>query len=323
MSPKINNLLLTIFPVLLVACGSGQTNNGGNNYYSASNTTYYQIESQTTNGASQLTFSAVSPGYSIKQAPLTFVAPNNYTYSQNGATGTVTLDNGNLGISYQSTSGAWVDFATQNTSNIALPTGSYNLICDQTNLSPCQATIANNQITITEFSQTGQATTLCQNSNITQAATSANPYLYQFSCGVNGGSITGTWYAVPLTIESTTALMLSEFSPAQNNNDDETDEIAFPISPSINPSGAYYYLYQGVMLGGVGLSSAQFTVAGLVNPIVGTCSGAACALIQNQYYNNNPATGFAWYNVNQQSNYNLVGNDTMGIYQDSYEGFYF
>lgn len=315
-----NTALFAIIPLTLLACGTGQNNSVSNNYYSASTTTYYQIESI----ESQLNLNIITTS-GVVSYPLTATAVNAYTFASGSTTtGTATLDNNNLGISFNNPQSTWIDFATQNISLNAIPTGTYNLICDQSNLSACQASVSNNTISITEYSITGQATTLCQNSPITSANVSFNPSSYQFNCGVNGGSSSGTWYAVPITIESTTGIMLNEFNPTTNTNNDETDEIAFPNSQAINPYGTYYYLYNGgAISSGVGVSTAQFTSAGLVNQVVGLCSGAACALIKNQYYNNISTIGFDWYNANGMNNYNLIGNDNMRIYQDSFEGFYF
>lgn len=319
--------LISCFPILISACGSGSsTSSSGQVYYSASNTGHYLVESNVNpSNESQLYISVVSQngGY-VKEAPLTQVSTNNYTFSQSGASGTVTIKNGNFGISYNGTSSTWIDFATQNVGS-SVPSGNYNLICDQTNLSPCTMNISNNSVNVTEYSLTGQATTLCNNSSLSQVGSSNlnNPYLFAFTCGVNGGSSQGVWYIVPIVQNSTTGLMIGEYNAASNNNNDETDEIAFPANIAINPNGSYNYLYNGGSLSGVGVSTAQFTATGLINQTVGLCSGAQCALIQNQYYNNNPATGFDWYNVNSLNNYNLVGSDSMSIYQDSFEGFYF
>ncbi len=318
MKPK-NPVLLAIIPFSLIACGTGQNDSVGNNYYSASGTTYYQIESV----ESQLNLNIVTTS-GVASYPLTTTAANAYTFASGSTTGTVTLENNNLGISFNNPQSTWIDFATQNIRLNTIPDGTYNLICDQSNLSACQASVLNNAISIIEYSVTGQSTQLCQNSPITSANVNFSPSLFQFNCGVNGGSSSGTWYALPITIESTTGIMLNEYNPTTNTNNDETDEIAFPNSSTINPSGTYYYLYNGgAVSSGVGTSTAQFTSAGLINQIVGLCSGAACALIKNQYYNNMPAIGFDWYNANGMNNYNLVGNDSMGIYQDSFEGFYY
>ena len=318
------NLLLSLMfgiSVTLVACnGDGQNNSISGNYYSASNTSYYQIESSN----NQLSLNIISTT-SAASFPLTFKAVNSYTFGSGGVVGTLTMDNNNIGISFQSAQSTWIDFATLGQNLAAsLPNGTYNLVCDQTNLSACQLVVNNGTVSITEYSTTGQQTQLCQNSSVTPANLNSNPNLQKFTCGVNGGSTSGTWYAQAFTIESTTGIMLNEFNPTTNSNNDETDEIAFPISMSINPSGTYYYVYYGgATSSGVGSTTAQFSSAGIINSVVGLCSGAACALIQNQYYNSNTLAGFDWYNVNGLNNYNLVGNDTMGIYQDSFEGFYF
>ncbi len=321
----MKKIILSLIPVALLGCGSGTTTSGGTVYYSASYSSNYLIESQN-NNESQLLLSIIpNTGTYVYQAPLTMVSNNSYIFAQNGATGTVTFNNGNMGVSYQTSSSTWIDFATTNISNISLPSGTYNAVCDQTNLSACNITINNNNISITEFNSSGQPTVLCANKALQQVGSSNvyNPYLYSFTCGVNGGSSSGVWYAVPITINQVTGIMLSEFNPTINNNDDTTDEIAFPSSNSINPSGNYFYVYDGGSLGGVGVTNAQFSVAGLTNTVVGLCSGASCALVNNQIYNGIPKTGFDWYNVNNLNSYNLTGNDSMGIYQDSFEGFYF
>lgn len=308
---------------LIVACGTGTNNNSSVNYYSASNTSHYSIESGlNVLNESQLYINMITQ-YGTWQAPLTLVTNNNYTFNQNGATGTVTITANNLGISYNSTSQSWIDFATLETNvSTNIPNGTYNFICDQSNLSACSMVINNNNITVTEFSQTGQATTLC-NTQFSQSNNPMNPYLYSFNCGVNAGAASGQWNIMPFTINNTTAIMVAEYNLSENINDDSTDEIAFQ-NIAIHPMGNYNYLYNGGSFSqGTGVSTAQFTVAGIINATVGTCFGSACGLIANQYYNANAATGFDWFNVNLSNNYNLTGNDAMKIYQDSFVGFYF
>lgn len=320
-------ILIGSLGVVVSSCGGGSSVSAGQNYYSASYSSYYNIQNGTGDNESALYLSIVSQGTQyVNNALLTPVSniESQYEFSQNGAYGIVTIKNGNLGISYTSSSGAWIDFATQST-NIAttIPNGTYNLVCDQTNISPCQMEVNNNSITINEFSVSGQKTTLCNASNLTKYSNMQNPYLWAFSCGVNGGSSAGTWYLMPINIESQFSFLVSEYNPTVNENDDVTDEIAFTqVSTGINPNGSYDYVYSGIVSGGVGTTNAQFTAspATLINSI--TCGGSLCALNFNQYYYNQSMLGFDWY-TNTTSSYNLVGSDVQNIYQDSYEGFYF
>lgn len=327
---KINLLmavLISSLGVTISSCGNGSSNTTtGQSYYSASYSSYYNIQSSTENNESSLYLSIVSPGVQYVTNALltpTLNIESQYEFSQNGASGTVTIKNGNLGISYVSQSSSWIDFAT-NTNNIAnsVPNGTYNLICDQTNISACQLTINNNEVSIIEYSMTGQSTILCNNSSLQLDSSNQNPYLWQFNCGVNGGSTHGMWYMLPFVSNNQTSFLISEYNPTVNENDDLTDEIAFikPIA-QINPSGNYNYLYTGLSGGGVGITTVQFATspASLINSI--TC-GSLCGLNTNQYYSNQSQIGFDWY-TNTTSSYNLVGNDAQQIYQDSYEGFYF
>lgn len=321
---KVISLLITA--IIITACVGESVNSNQQKYYSAAHTGYYLIESNVNpENESELYFSVVDQSSSyVYQTPLSLVSSNNYTFKQGSTSGTVTIKNNLLGVSYSGVSDAWIDLATT-TNNIesSLPNGSYNLICDQTNISACNLKILNNQITLVEFSTTGQPITLCSNSLAELVpANTGNQYLYSFTCGVNGGSSSGTWYALPINIRSEHSIMLSEYNPTSNDSSDTTDELSFPVQ-SINPTGTYQYLYDGGSLSGVGVSTASISAAGVINPIAGSCSGSACALVPDQYYLNNDAQGFAWYNVNLQNNYNLTGSDKMKVYQDSFFGFYF
>lgn len=325
---KTSKLLsLLCMSALIISCGTGANELlPGQNYFSASYSSYYNI--QQNNGQSYLTI--VSPSQQwLNNAFLTPIVltanESQYTFNQGGASGIVTIKNNNLTINYTSTSSTWIDFATQNIGN-SLPDGTYNLICDQTNLSACSMTINNDNISITEYSVTGQTTTLCNNSSANKASSNLNnPYIWTFTCSVNGGSSSGIWHIMPMMSNNTTSLLIAEYNPTSNINNDATDEIAFQQpSTNINPSGTYVYTYNGGSFsGGVGTSTAMFSGATLANSIVGLCNGSACALIPNQYYNNQAKLGFDWYNVNGLNNYNLVGSDAQNIYQDSFEGFYF
>lgn len=323
----LTTILIGALGIVVSSCVGGSTGVAGQNYYSASYSSYYNIQNGTGANESSLYLSIVSQGATqyVSNALLTPVvgAESQYEFSQNGAYGTVTIKNNNLGISYISPSSSWIDFATS-TANIGstIPNGTYNLICDQTNISPCQMVVNNNSISITEYSMTGQSTILCNNSIVQQLSNNQNPYLWAFNCGVNGGAHSGTWYLMPFTSSNQTSFLISEYNPTSNTNDDVTDEIAFtqPVA-QITPSGNYSYVYTSLSGNGVGTTSAQFATApsSIVNSI--TC-GSLCGLNVNQYYFNQSQVGFDWY-TNTTSSYNLVGSDAQKIYQDSYEGFYF
>lgn len=318
---------LSILGSLLLGCGAGDNNSDNQKiYYSAAHSGYYVIESGVNpNNESQLYFSVVaqSGGY-VQKAPLTMSSHGNYTFNQSNVIGTVTIKDSLLGVSYTAPSNSWIDLATSESHILSsVSTGNFNLICDQTNLSACNLQITNNQITITEYSITGQATTLCSNSSLTKVPQNfSNPYLYSFNCGVNGGSSSGTWYVLPFNKNGESSIMISEFNPTSNDNSDATDELAFKLA-RISPSGEYKYLYNGGSISGVGVSTVSINQSGLINPVSGLCGGSSCALIQDQYYIDNQAVGFSWYNVNLQNNYNFTGSDIMKVYQDSFEGFYF
>jgi hypothetical protein len=327
-----NKLLTSLFTIvsistLISSCGVGTNNEflPGQNYFSASYSSYYNIQNGSGANESNLYLSIVSQStqYVTNVQLIPTSVESQYTFNQNNISGTVTIRNGNLGISYQSSSSAWTDFATQHISN-NIPNGTYNLICNQSNLSACQLVVNNNAITLTEYSISGQQTVLCNNASLQAIAASyENPYLFSFNCS-NGGSIFGKWYLLPMNYNNQTSLLISEYNNSINENDDVTDEIAF-VQPTtkIDPSGTYTYLYNGGSLsGGVGISQVQFarTPASLVNPI--SCNGMLCVLNQNQYYNNQQQIGFDWY-TNTLGYYNLVGSDAQRIYQDSFEGFYF
>jgi len=195
-------------------------------------------------------------------------------------------------------------------------------VCDQNNLSACTVKIANTQISIIEYSTSGVPTILCTNQTLTQAsANSINPYVYSFSCAVQGGAYVGTWYVAPLIVNGITALMLSEYNASLNANNDGTDAIAF-LQAAFSPNGNYNYLYSKSATTQVGITTAVFTANTITNSISGTCNGAACAIIQGRFYNF-AMPGFAYYSVNGTTNYNVVGDDTMNIYVDSFMGFYY
>ena len=310
--------------VVLIGCGNGSTNNLplGQNYFSASYSSFYNIQNGTGSGnESNLYLSVISQGdqyvTNVQLIPTSF--ESQYTFNQNNISGTVTIKNGNLGISYQSSSTQWTDFATQHVGN-SIPNGTYNLICNQSNLSACQMVVNNNSVTLTEYSISAQKTILCSNASLQAvAAASENPSVFTFNCS-NGGK----WYILPMSYNNQTSLLISEYNSFVNENDDVTDDIAFSQPQTgINPRGNYTYLYNGGSVSdGVGISSVQFSInpAALVNPI--SCNGYLCALQTNQYYNNQQQIGFDWY-TNTNGYYNLVGSDAQNIYQDSFEGFYF
>ncbi|MBY0379135.1 MAG: hypothetical protein K2P99_01900 [Burkholderiales bacterium] len=313
----------SILLLVLNSCGDGNaTKNSASSYYSASNDTYYQLESSVNNNIESFVLNLVTNSGPITGIPLSQTTPNHYTFIGLGGTGNVALNNGNLGISFTSTSNNWIDFATQNTTSTQIPSGVYTTICDRTNISPCVINIQNNQITINEYSTSGVATTLCHNVSINNVNNSINPFISSFVCSVGGGAKSGIWYVMPLAINTMTALMISEYNPTINANDDTTDEIAFPQnSIAILPSGTYNYLYANLN-GTNGISSAQFSNSSILNSTIGSCAGAACAIIQGKFYNFT-MSGFDYFNVNGFNNYNFVGNNLMNIYQDSYIGFYY
>lgn len=317
-------LILTIFlsVIFLSACGVGDENKNGMVYYSASLSSYYQIESSSSNSNQQVLNIVSNNGTTSYNLTPTSTG---YTFGNSNASGVITLESGQMGISFNSTSGSFIDLATVNTSSTKPPSGTYNAICDMNNISACQMTISNNQISVVEFNNSGKATTLCTNQPLKAVNSRINPNLFSFTCGVQAGTYSGVWYIAPLNVNGVSAFMVSEYNNSINANDDVTDEIAFP-QQAINPNANYIYVYyalNGVTSGqAVGTSSAIFTQAGLVNSIVGTCGGAACILVPNHYFNNNPLLGFDYYSVLNATNYNLVGSDKMGIYQDSYLGFY-
>ncbi len=322
---KLNRILLVLTGAVVVACGSGQTNTG-TNYYSAAYDTYYQIESSLVNNQESYFLNIISTGNQTNKIPLTLQSNGIFTFNTNlqnqSTTGYVLATNGNLGIAFNSTSGSYYDFASTFVNSNQLPSGSYVTVCDQNNLSACTITVNGNLISITEYNQSGSATALCANSKISKVSSSnINPYLYSFGCGVDGGSASGTWYIAPLTINGVTGFMINEYNNVINASDDGTDEIAFPQG-SINPQGNYFYVANGILTGSASIGTAIFSGNTLNNPTVGNCSGAPCAIVPGYFYNY-PMSGFSYYSVNNTVNYNLVGNDTMGLYQDSYEGIYY
>ncbi len=323
MSNFLKILLFSSIGGLIVGCGTGQQDSGGVKYYSAANDTYYQIESSTTGESSVL---SITTNGIVTQIPLTPSINGGFVYNtlykgQNAA-GSVLVNNGNMGFTINSTGGSYFDFASQYVNNNSIPSGTYTTVCDTNNISPCVINIANNSISITEYGQSGVPVSLCTNQPLTLiSANSPNPYLFYFSCGVEGGATSGKWYIAPLTINNITGFMISEFNPAINANDDGTDELAFPQS-SFNPSGTYNYVSYGISTGVASLSSASFSNGSLNNPTIGSCAGAACAIVPNAFYNF-PMVGFSYFSVNGTVNYNLVGSAGMGLYQDSYQGIYY
>ncbi len=321
---KIFNNIFGICIISISGCGDGQ-NSEATNYYSASFDTYYQIESS----ESSYSFNIVSSsGNSLVNVPLTTTS-NGYTFSAsyNGqsATGNIVINNGQMGISINASSNGFTDFATLNTNNNLIPDGVYTTVCDQNNISACNMVINGNTISVTEYSVSGESTILCSNQSLTNAINSVNPNLLSFSCGVQGGTYNGIWNIMPLIVNNTVAIMISEYNASINQNDNGTDEIAFP-ELSFMPNGSYNYVYNPIASGQSGISNASFSNGVLINNIVGTCDGAMCALITNQYAGiagGNSMVGFNYYSVNGQLNYNLVGNDTMNIYVDSYVGIYY
>ncbi len=325
-------LLFSVICVLFAGCGDGSTSNTSQNYYSASSTSYYQIVSNESGSDSTYTLNIVAnSGNLVSNLPLTQTS-NGYTFSGTvdgvQSTGTIVLHNDQMGFALNSANSNYADFATTNTNTNAIPDGTYTTVCDQNNISACTMKISNSQITVTEYSISGTPTVLCTSQALIQAASGAiNPYTYSFSCGVHGGASTGTWYIMPLAVKNVTAIMVSEYDPSINSNDNQTDEVAFPQA-SFTPNGSYNYLYTGITSGQSGISTATINNNTIINATVGSCSGAACALIQGQYAGTvgmpgNPMTGFDYYSVGGTVNYNFVGSTAMNIFMDSYSGIYF
>lgn len=325
---------IVLLTTLLVACGDGTNSNvTTTNYYSASPNLSYQINTESSNGvqSASLTITA-STGDILDNAPLTLTGINTYTFNESSSgssiTGSLVLKNNQMGVTVQGASTAtFVDFAIESISNANIPSGNYTTVCDQNNISACTVVVTNNQISITEYNTTGTAKNLCQNQILQQVSGAQNPYLSSFSCGVQGGTSTGTWYAMPITANGVTGIMISEYNPsAAADNISTTNEIAFPQA-AFTPNGTYNYVYNGVSSNS-GLSAATFSNAGLVNGVVGTCSGAACVLIEGQYAGSagmqgNQMVGFDYYSVGGTVNYNLVGSTAMNIFVDSFSGIYF
>jgi hypothetical protein len=187
--------------------------------------------------------------------------------------------------------------------------------------------INNNQITVTEYNVSGNPTILCSNQPLVYPSNNGNPYLLSFSCGVQANTYRGTWYLMPLSINNETALMISEYIATSNSAYSITNEIAF-LQSSFTPSGTYNYVYNGIGLSQAGIKMASFNNNSLINTVVGTCAGAACAIINGQYFSNsdtigNVMQGFDYYNVNGLSSYNLVGSTSMNLFVDSFSGIYF
>lgn len=320
--------------ILLCACGSGNNNSSGTaNYYSASSTAYYQIESK--NNESFILNIITNSGNNINNIPL-IQTSNGYTFasknSGNNLMGTIIIRNSLLGISITNSGGTILpaaDFATtsENTNSDQLPPGTYTTVCDRDNISPCIINITNNQISITEYNLSGQPIILCKNADVINVnGNSTNPYLKSFSCGVQGGIYSGTWYAMPLVVNGETAIMLNEYSASLNGSNSVTNEIAF-LQAQFSPNGEYNYVYNSISSNQSGITTATFSNNSLINTVVGTCAGAACALIQGQYVGSggvgNMLAGFDYYNVNGIVSYNLVGSTQMNIFVDSFSGIYY
>lgn len=323
---KLNPLLLLSTVFIITACGTGNTVTG-TTYNDAGGTQNYMLAYES--GNTPVTISINVTGSSGSPLPLTLVSPNIYSFSTGSESALMYFnpdESAMLAISFtgQGTSST-TDFAT-NTVSSTLPTATYNTICDHSNLSACQVTINNNQISIVEYSPQGASTSLCTNATLTSNTTPISQYLYTFICGTNGSSSNaGTWYLTPFSLNNTTALMLSEFDSANLSKNINTDEIAFMSGQSLNPNGSYGYIYNS--LGGAsttqsGVSTAQLTPAIISNTISG-CN--LCVLQQNSYYLM-PLQGFNYYEANNQQTtsifYNFVGNDALNLYMDSYTGFY-
>ncbi|MCC2624335.1 MAG: hypothetical protein K0R14_208 [Burkholderiales bacterium] len=325
-------LFFSIF--LIVSCGDGSSSSSNTNYYSASSNLYYEINTSNESGVESLALSVVATtGNLLNNVPLTLSGNNSYTFNGGNTgsniSGSLVLKNNQMGISINGTSTtSFADFAVESevTNNNSIPNGTYTTVCDQNNISACSIVINNNQISITEFSVSGQSTTLCQGQAITTAPNAQNPFLSSFSCGVQGGTHTGTWYIMPIVVNNTTGIMINEYNASVASGPSFTNEIAFPQA-TFTPNGTYNYVYNGVSSNS-GIATATFSSAGLVNSIIGTCSGAVCALVQGQYAGSvgasgNTMVGFDYYSVGGTVNYNLVGSTSMNIFMDSYSGIYF
>lgn len=326
---KYNHLLISLLSIIgLCACGNSTTS--GTTYYSAGNDYNYQLSFTESNNIPQTITINVS-GSSGVGMPLTQVSPNTYAFGSSQESALLyynPAESAYLSVAYNGQGTVpYSDFAT-NTASSNLPNGTFNTICDHSNLSPCQITINNNQISITEYTPQGQSVALCNSSTLSSASSSISPFLQTFICGTNGSTTnSGNWYLVPFTVNGVSGLMINEYNSSSLAADDTTDEIAFPAGSSINPNGSYGYIYNVIQSGqsavnSAGVSTASLTPTTINNNITG-CNN--CLLQQNSYYQQ-PLTGFDYYTTNNSQSfgttYNVIGNDSMNLYMDSFTGFY-
>lgn len=309
--------------ILLNACNSGTTSTSSlqTNYYSGASASYYQIVKSGSSNSLYLNIINAS-GYLLKNVPLN-QASNGYIFNTilNGesATGQVVFGNENdLAFVINSNATAYNDFATTYANSNPILDGNYVANCDQQKISACLVQVINQEITITEYTSNGTPTILCRNQPLVNSH-SINPYALSFNCTVNGGANSGIWYATPFSFNQTTAILIGEYIPSINANDNVTDDIAFP-QQTIQATGNFNYTYYDLAGGSPGINTdSKLNSTTIVNPT--TCINGPCQIQSNGFYHYS-MLGFDYYTTNS-SNYNLVGNDAMQIYADSYVGFYF
>lgn len=333
---------LSLPAFIIIGCGNGSTTTGTTFYSAGSDYNYtIQFESGSESNSASILSSLVinTTGSTSQPIPLISVSTNVYSFTSGNLSGLLYYnpsESSSIGLAFNGQGvSSYSDYATNAIIN-SVPNGTYNTICDINNISPCSIVINSSSISITEYSFAGQQVSLCSDSTINSASTASNPSNYSFICGTNGSTQNaGIWNLTPFSINGVTALMVSQYNSSISGNDDDTDSIAFPSSIPINPSGQYGYVYsvqssQNPSSTSAGISSSSFTANSSLsiinNPTIGSCSGGGCTLNVNSYYNY-PANGFGWFQLsNSQSGvtntYNLVGNDQMGLYMDSYSGFY-
>lgn len=309
-------IALIIAALLVSACGLGNQN-GSTNYYSAATDTYYKIESSTSNSVTTYSLSIVNSTAGLNNATLT--ALGNGMYSFNNGAGILVLSNGNLSI--VAGNNVPLDFASANTTS-EVPDGTYNSLCGYTTPSPCVVTINNNDITIIESDATsGDSIMLCDSMPIYRINSATNPNASTFSC-----SSYAIWTLVPFTVNGVTGLMLAEPNADTNLPYQFTSEIAFPVDSNPAPNGTYDYAYNQVNADTLYSSQGiESSISASDGRMTNSITSAVNAYLNPGYAYLNGAQysmpGFAYYAGNA-TNYNLVGNDTMDIYQDSYLGFY-
>ncbi len=324
---KKTYFIYTLSAIFLAACGAGDnTPSSTASYYTGGYDYYYQVQ---TESGSVSNFSVMAAnGTTLFSAPLVSSGNNSYsfntTYNSQQVSGNVVIANDIFSIAASN----WgIDLASSNTT--ILQSGAYSTICDKGNISPCTVTVSNNNVSITEYASNGTPTVLCSNSMLSN--TNTIPNNYTFKCGINGSNNPQyDWYLTSITRNNVPGLLLSEFNGNTQVNNDETDDIAVIQATSsgiFQPSGSFYYTYNGAN----GSGNPTITVANLTssgstgtinNPTIGNCNGQAYTLTLDQYYSQ-IANGYAYFTTSTNpTNFNLVGNSTMNLMMDSVNGFY-